>query len=76
MEIFRDVCIKCTRCIYKTASELSKCCIAIVYFLLLHQGSIVCLFTSFYELLTKELFLFSELIEENEEDEELSEVEG
>ncbi len=30
----------------------------------------------FYELLTKELFLLSELIEENEEDEELSEVEG
>ncbi len=32
--------IKCNRCIYKTASKLSKFCIAIVYFPVLHQGSI------------------------------------
>ncbi len=62
MEIFRDVCIKCTRCIYKTASELSKCCIAIVNCRVTDKGTV---------------FAFiSELIEENEEDEELSEVEG
>ncbi len=32
----------CNRCIYKTAS---KFCIAIVYFPVLHQGSILCIFT-------------------------------
>ncbi len=37
--------IKCNRCIYKTASKLSKFCIAIVYFPVLHQGSILCIFT-------------------------------
>ncbi len=70
----RCVYIKCTRYIYKTAS---KCRIAIVYFLLLHQDSRLSFYIFVYDLMKKTIFTFiSELIEENEENEELSEVEG
>ncbi len=41
--------IWCTRCIYKTALKLSIFCIAIVYFPLLHQGSILSFFMSYWQ---------------------------
>ncbi len=56
MYIYIYIYIKCNRCIYKSASKLSTFCIAIVYFPVLHQGSIY-VFSHFYELLTNVLFL-------------------
>ncbi len=60
---------KCTN-VYKKNHKNYQCCIAIVYFPLLHQGSILCIFAS---TVTDKGTVFDFISELNEE---LSEVEG